>query len=100
MRAFGCWSLPSSGRSPPRCSPHCAGRWQSTARARRRRSIEGVGSSIVRFAGRLAGVVAVVVGVTALTWLAMRPAWFAGDDRPVPAQLADELQGAFLHADL
>src|SRR4051794_41749471 len=30
----------------------------------------------------------------------LRPAWFAGDDRPVPVQLADELQGAFLHADL
>jgi peptide/nickel transport system permease protein len=62
-----------------------------------------VGSSIVRFAGRLAGVAAVVVGVTALTWLAMRvlrPAWFAGDDRPVPVQLADELRRAFLHADL
>jgi peptide/nickel transport system permease protein len=62
-----------------------------------------VGSSIVRFAGRLAGVVAVVVGVTALTWLAMRvlrPAWFAGDARSVPVQLGDELRGAFLHADL
>jgi peptide/nickel transport system permease protein len=62
-----------------------------------------VGSSIVRFAGRLVGVVAVVVGVTALTWLAMRvlrPAWFVGDDRSVPVQLGDELQGAFLHADL
>src|SRR4051794_41926063 len=30
----------------------------------------------------------------------LRPAWFAGDDRPVPVQLADELQAAFLHADL
>jgi peptide/nickel transport system permease protein len=57
----------------------------------------------VRFAGRLAGVAAVVVGVTALTWLAMRalrPAWFAGDDRSVPVQLADELRRTFLHADL
>ena len=49
------------------------------------------------------GVVAVVVGVTALTWLAMRvlrPAWFAGDGRAVPAQLASELDRAFLHFDL
>jgi peptide/nickel transport system permease protein len=62
-----------------------------------------VGTSIVRLAGRLAGLVAVVVGVTALTWLAMRvlrPAWFAGDDRSVPVQLADELRRAFLHYDL
>jgi peptide/nickel transport system permease protein len=62
-----------------------------------------VGTSIARLAGRLAGVVAVVVGVTALTWLAMRvlrPAWFAGDDRSVPVQLADELRRVFLHNDL
>jgi len=62
-----------------------------------------VGSSVARLAGRLAGLAAVVVGVTALTWLAMRvlrPAWFAGDDRAVPAQLADELRRAFLHFDL
>jgi peptide/nickel transport system permease protein len=62
-----------------------------------------VGSSVARLAGRLIGVVAVVVGVTALTWLAMRalrPGWFAGDDRAVPAQLADELRRAFLHFDL
>jgi peptide/nickel transport system permease protein len=57
----------------------------------------------VRLGGRLAGVAAVVVGVTALTWLAMRvlrPAWFAGDPRPVPAQLADYLRRDFLHFDL
>jgi len=62
-----------------------------------------VGSSVVRLAGRVAGFVAVVVGVTALTWLtmrALRPAWFAGDDRAVPAQLADVLRRAFLHFDL
>ena len=60
-------------------------------------------ASVVRLGGRLAGVVAVVVGVTALTWLAMRvlrPSWFAGDHRPVPAQLADYLQRDFLHFDL
>ena len=59
-------------------------------------------ASVVRLGGRLAGVVAVVVGVTALTWLAMRvlrPSWFAGDHRPVPAQLADYLQRDFLHFD-
>jgi ABC-type dipeptide/oligopeptide/nickel transport system permease component len=46
--------------------------------------------------------VLVVVGVTALTWLAMRvlrPGWFAGDSRPVPAQLADYLRRDFLHLD-
>jgi peptide/nickel transport system permease protein len=62
-----------------------------------------VASSLVRLAGRLAGLAAVVVGVTALTWLAMRvlrPAWFAGDDRAVPAQLADVLRRTFLHFDL
>jgi peptide/nickel transport system permease protein len=62
-----------------------------------------VGGSLVRLAGRLAGVAGVVVGVTALTWLAMRvlrPAWFAGDPRPVPAQLADYLRRDFLHFDL
>jgi peptide/nickel transport system permease protein len=62
-----------------------------------------VGSPVARLVGRVAGVVAVVVGVTALTWLAMRvlrPAWFAGDGRSVPVQLADELERAFLHFDL
>jgi peptide/nickel transport system permease protein len=62
-----------------------------------------MGGSLVRLAGRLAGVVGVVVGVTALTWLAMRvlrPAWFAGDPRPVPAQLAGYLSRDFLHFDL
>jgi hypothetical protein len=60
-----------------------------------------VGSSVVRLVGQVAGVVAVVVGVTALTWLAMRvlrPAWFAGDARSVPAQLADYLRRDFLQA--
>jgi peptide/nickel transport system permease protein len=60
-------------------------------------------ASVVRLGGRLAGVVAVVVGVTALTWLAMRvlrPSWFAGDHRTVPAQLADYLRRDFLHFDL
>jgi peptide/nickel transport system permease protein len=55
-----------------------------------------------RLAGRMASVALVVVGVTALTWLAMRvlrPAWFAGDSRAVPAQLADYLGRGFLHFD-
>jgi peptide/nickel transport system permease protein len=30
----------------------------------------------------------------------LRPAWFAGDSRSVPAQLADELSRTFLHFDL
>jgi peptide/nickel transport system permease protein len=62
-----------------------------------------MGGSVVRLGGRLAGVAGVVVGVTALTWLAMRvlrPSWFAGDPRPVPSQLADYLQRDFLHFDL
>lgn len=62
-----------------------------------------MGYPVLRLVGRLAGFVAVVVGVTALTWLAMRvlrPAWFAGDSRPVPAQLGDMLKRAFLHFDL
>jgi peptide/nickel transport system permease protein len=62
-----------------------------------------MGGSVVRLGGRVAGVAAVVVGVTALTWLAMRvlrPSWFAGDPRPVPAQLVDYLQRDFLHFDL
>src|SRR3954452_1729765 len=62
-----------------------------------------MGGSAVRLGGRLAGVAGVVVGVTALTWLAMRvlrPSWFAGDPRPVPSQLADYLQRDFLHFDL
>jgi peptide/nickel transport system permease protein len=62
-----------------------------------------MGGSVARLGGRLAGVVAVVVGVTALTWLAMRvlrPSWFAGDPRSVPAQLADYLGRDFLHFDL
>jgi peptide/nickel transport system permease protein len=62
-----------------------------------------MGGSVVRLGGRIAGVAGVVVGVTALTWLAMRvlrPSWFAGDTRPVPAQLADYLDRGFLHFDL
>jgi peptide/nickel transport system permease protein len=61
-----------------------------------------VTATLGRTAGRLVGVVLLVVGVTALTWLAMRvlrPSWFAGDDRPVPAQLADYLGRDFLHFD-
>jgi peptide/nickel transport system permease protein len=53
--------------------------------------------------GRVAGVAAVVVGVTALTWLSMRvlrPSWFAGDQRSVPVQLADYLDRGFVHFDL
>jgi peptide/nickel transport system permease protein len=48
-------------------------------------------------------VAAVVVCVTALTWLSMRvlrPSWFAGDPRSVPAQLGDYLNRGFLHFDL
>ena len=62
-----------------------------------------MGGSVVRLGGRVAGVAGVVVGVTALTWLAMRvlrPSWFAGDARPVPVQLGDYLQRDFLHFDL
>lgn len=57
---------------------------------------------LTRTLGRVAGVAAVVVGVTALTWLAMRvlrPSWFAGDPRSVPVQLADYLNRGFLHFD-
>jgi len=62
-----------------------------------------VGGSVVRLGGRLAGVAGVVIGVTAVTWLAMRvlrPSWFAGDPRSVPTQLVDYLQRDFLHFDL
>jgi peptide/nickel transport system permease protein len=55
-----------------------------------------------RTAGRVAGVALVVIGVTALTWLAMRvlrPAWFAGDPRSVPEQLGDYLRRGFVHFD-
>ena len=55
-----------------------------------------------RTAGRVAGVVLVVIGVTALTWLAMRvlrPSWFTGDTRPVPVQLGDYLRRGFVHFD-
>src|SRR4051794_41511156 len=62
-----------------------------------------MGGSVLRLGGRLAGVAGVVVGVTALTWLAMRvlrPSWFTGDPRPVPTQLVDYLDRGFLHFDL
>ena len=55
-----------------------------------------------RTALRALSVVFVVVGVTTLTWLAMRvlrPGWFAGDHRPVPVQLGDYLGRGFLHFD-
>ena len=51
---------------------------------------------------RVATVVIVVVGVTALTWLAinaLRPDLRAGDDRFIFVALADYLQSAFLHFD-
>src|SRR6185436_13597161 len=47
-------------------------------------------------------VVVVVVGVTALTWLAvnaLRPDLRAGDDRIIFVALGDYLQSAFLHFD-
>jgi len=59
-------------------------------------------SALGRTAGRALGIVIVVVGVTTLTWLAMRvlrPGWFAGDDRSVPVQLGDYLGRGFLHFD-
>ena len=51
---------------------------------------------------RVATVVIVVVGVTALTWLsinALRPDLRAGDDRFIFVALGDYLQAAFLHFD-
>ena len=51
---------------------------------------------------RLVSVVIVVVGVTALTWLAvnaLRPDLRSGDDRLIFVALFDYLQGAFLHFD-
>jgi peptide/nickel transport system permease protein len=59
-------------------------------------------TALGRTAGRALGIVFVVVGVTTLTWLAMRvlrPSWFAGDDRSVPVQLGDYLGRGFLHFD-
>jgi peptide/nickel transport system permease protein len=51
---------------------------------------------------RVLTVVIVVIGVTALTWLAvnaLRPDLRAGDDRFIFVQLGDYLQAAFLHGD-
>jgi peptide/nickel transport system permease protein len=51
---------------------------------------------------RVATVIIVIVGVTALTWLsvnALRPDLRAGDDRLIFVALADYLQSAFLHFD-
>ena len=63
-----------------------------------------MGGSLARFViGRLLSVVAVVVLVTAVTWLVfrgLRPEFFADDDRSVFIQLGDYLQRAFLHFDL
>ena len=53
--------------------------------------------------GKLLTVIAVVVMVTAVTWLVfrlLRPEFFAGDDRGVVGGLLDYLQRAFLHFDL
>ena len=53
--------------------------------------------------GKVLTVVAVVVMVTAVTWLVfrlLRPEFFAGDDRNLFVQLGDYLQRAFLHFDL
>lgn len=50
----------------------------------------------------IASVVVVVIGVTALTWLAinaLRPDLRAGDDRFILVSLGDYLQRAFLHFD-
>ena len=52
--------------------------------------------------GRVLSVAVVVIGVTALTWLAvnaLRPDLRAGDDRFILVGLADYLQSAFLHFD-
>lgn len=52
--------------------------------------------------GRVVSVVIVIVGVTALTWLAvnaLRPDLRAGDDRLIFVALLDYLRGAFLHFD-
>ena len=63
-----------------------------------------MGGSLGRFViGRLVSVVAVVVLVTAATWLVfrvLRPEYFADDGRHLVVQLGDYLQRAFLHFDL
>jgi peptide/nickel transport system permease protein len=63
-----------------------------------------MGGSVMKFLLlRLLSVVAVVVMVTAITWLSihlLRPEPFAGDPRSLLHQLADYLQRAFLHFDL
>ncbi len=62
-----------------------------------------MGLSIGKYVlSRLVSVMVVVVGVTALTWLAvnaLRPDLRAGDDRLIFIGLADYLQAAFLHFD-
>jgi peptide/nickel transport system permease protein len=63
-----------------------------------------MGGSVAKFLVlRLLSVVAVVVMVTAITWLCihlLRPEPFAGDPRSLLHQLGDYLQRAFLHFDL
>ena len=63
-----------------------------------------MGASLAKFVLlRLLSVAAVVVMVTAITWLAihvLRPEPFAGDERHLLVQLGDYLQRAFLHFDL
>jgi len=63
-----------------------------------------MGASLAKFVLlRLLSVAAVVVMVTAITWLAihvLRPEPFAGDERHLLVQLGDYLQRTFLHFDL
>jgi peptide/nickel transport system permease protein len=63
-----------------------------------------MGGSLAKFiAVRLVSVAAVVVMVTAVTWLTfrlLRPEYFQGDPRPLLVQLGDYLERAFLHLDL
>ena len=63
-----------------------------------------MGGSLTKFIVlRLLSVAAVVVMVTAITWLVihlLRPEPFAGDPRGLLHQLADYLKDAFLHFDL
>jgi peptide/nickel transport system permease protein len=64
----------------------------------------GMGGSLAKFLIlRVLSVVAVVVMVTAITWLCihlLRPEPFAGDPRSLPVQLGAYLRDAFLHFDL
>jgi peptide/nickel transport system permease protein len=63
-----------------------------------------MGGSLAKFLLlRLLSVAAVVIMVTAITWVVihlLRPEPFAGDPRSLPVQLADYLRDAFLHFDL